>query len=116
MTVMHEMAVTESVLDIVTRHAHQAKALRVVRVHLVVGELASIVDDSVQFYFGFLSQGSIAEGAELVFRRIPVELECGACGNRWQPVTADWACSQCGASRARIVSGREFYVDSIEVE
>jgi hydrogenase nickel incorporation protein HypA/HybF len=113
---MHELAVTESVVNIVNRHAREADARRVLRIHLVVGELSSIVDDSVQFYFDYLSQDPLAEGAELVFERLPVTLQCGACGHQWQPPTADWTCPECSVAQAHIVAGREFYVDSIEVE
>ncbi len=114
--IMHELSVTESVMDIVRRHAERAGASRVLRINLVIGELSSIVDDSVQFYFDFLSRDTIAAGAELAFRRLPVGLICGACGHRWQPRDADWTCPSCGAASARIDTGREFYVDSIEVE
>lgn len=113
---MHELSVTESVIEIITRHAEQAEAKRIVRVYLVVGELSSIVDDSVQFYFDFLAQDTLAKGAELVFRRLPVTLECGSCRHQWEPNSADWICPSCGASQARVIKGREFYVDSIEVE
>lgn len=113
---MHELSVTESVLDIVCRHANRATAKRILRIHLVVGELSSIIDDSVQFYFDFLSQDTIAEGAELIFQRLPVALRCPACGDQWSPTTADWTCPSCGLAKASIVAGREFYVDSIEVE
>ena len=113
---MHELAVTESILDIVCRHAEQADAERILSINLVIGELSSIVDDSVQFYFDYLSQGTLASGAELVFERLAVALHCTDCGHEWQPGTADWTCPVCGVARARIVAGREFYVDSIEVE
>lgn len=113
---MHELAVTESIMDIVRRHAERAGVSRVLRIHLVIGELSSIVDDSVQFYFDYLSRDTIAAGAELAFRRLPVELICGACQHRWRPADADWTCPACGAASARVDTGREFYVDSIEVE
>jgi len=113
---MHELAVTESILDIVCRHAKRAEARRIMSIHLVIGELSSIVDDSVQFYFDYLSQGTLASGAQLVFERLAVRLRCAVCGHKWQPGTADWTCPECGLARARIVAGREFYVDSIEVE
>lgn len=113
---MHELAVTENILDIVCRHAREARATHVLSIHLVVGELSSIVDDSVQFYFDFLSRDTLAEGAGLAFERLPVGLKCGACGHTWQPDGGDWTCSSCGAARAHVVAGREFYVDSIEVE
>jgi hydrogenase nickel incorporation protein HypA/HybF len=113
---MHELSVTQNVLDIVCRHAEQAKARRVVRIHLVVGELSSIIDDSVQFYFDYLAQDTLAAGAELSFSRLAATVRCEACGHSWQPQDADWTCPSCGQAQARIVAGREFYVDSIEVE
>jgi len=70
----------------------------------------------VQFYFDFVSQGTLAEGAELSFRRVAVEVECGACGHVWHPEDADWTCPACGEAKARVRAGREFYIDSIDVE
>ena len=113
---MHELSVTENILDIVTRHAQQAKARRIVRIHLVIGELSSLVDDCVQFYFDYLARDTLAAEAELVFERVPVTLRCPQCAHTWQPDSADWTCPACGKAQATIQAGREFYVDSIEVE
>ena len=113
---MHELSVTENILDIVTRHAQEADARRVLSIHLVIGELSSIVDDCIQFYFDFLAQNTPAAGAQLVFERIPVTLRCPLCAHTWQPDTADWTCPNCGKAQAVVAAGRELYVDSIEVE
>jgi hydrogenase nickel incorporation protein HypA/HybF len=113
---MHELAVTQNILEIVTRHAEQAQAQRVLRVNLVIGALSGIVDDSVQFCFDFLTANTIAAGAMLSFARRPVRVVCGACQHAWSPPDADWTCPACGAAQARVVEGREFYIDSIEVE
>jgi hydrogenase nickel incorporation protein HypA/HybF len=48
---MHEMVVTENILNIATRHALHAGAKRVTDIHITIGQLSSIVDDSVQFYW-----------------------------------------------------------------
>ncbi|NLV73882.1 MAG: hydrogenase maturation nickel metallochaperone HypA [Chloroflexi bacterium] len=113
---MHELAVTESIISVVERHAREAQAQRVLRIHLRIGELASIVDDSVQFYFDQLSPGTLAEGAQLVFERLPISLRCRACGHCWQPSAGDWTCPACGASKAALAGGNEFQIDHIEVE
>ena len=113
---MHELAVTESIVEIVQRHAQRVGAARVRRIHLLIGDLSSIVDDSVQFYFDFVSQGTLVEGAELVFHRRAVALTCAACGHRWEPADADWTCPACQAQQAQVIQGREFFVESIEVD
>jgi len=113
---MHELAVTENIIEVVKRHAEQADAKRVLKIHLVIGELASIVDDCIQFYFDYMSRDTIMQQAELVFERIPVSLCCKDCQHHWSPAAGDWTCPACGAARAELVAGREFYIDRIEIE
>jgi hydrogenase nickel incorporation protein HypA/HybF len=113
---MHELSITESVLEIVLRHAQSANAQHVRNIQLVIGDLASIVDDSVQFYWDIISKDTLAEGAKLHFRRLPVELLCLDCQHHFQPAPDRYECPNCGSTRLQIISGREFYVDSIDVE
>lgn len=113
---MHELSVTEEMLRIATEHAQEAQAKRITSIHLVVGDLSSIVDDSVQFYFDFLSKGTIAEGARLRFTRVAPRLRCRKCGGEFAMRPMDWTCPHCGAAGGDVVAGREFYLDAIEVE
>lgn len=113
---MHELAVTQQVLDVVVRHAEEAQATRINRVELVIGDMTSFVNDAVQFCFDLLSQGTIAEDAELVFRRIPVRIRCRRCETEFAPDDMDWTCPVCGAYAGDVIAGREFYVDNIEVD
>lgn len=113
---MHELAVTESIRDIALRHAQAAGAKRVTDVYLVIGRLSSIVDDSVQFYWDIISQGTPVEGARLHFRRAPIEVVCLDCGARYNPPDDDLACPACRSERIRIVAGEEFCLEAIDVE
>ncbi|HQF69985.1 MAG TPA: hydrogenase maturation nickel metallochaperone HypA, partial [Promineifilum sp.] len=76
---MHELAITESILEIALRHGRSAGATRITDLHLVIGELSSVVDESVQFYWDIVSEGTAAAGATLHFRRVPARLVCRAC-------------------------------------
>ncbi len=58
---MHELAVTESILEIALRHSGEAGAQRITDLHLVIGELSTIIDESVQFYWDFVSEGTPAD-------------------------------------------------------
>jgi hydrogenase nickel incorporation protein HypA/HybF len=113
---MHELSVTQNVIDIVVKHAKQAEAHRVLGINLVVGELAGFVDDSIQFYFDMLSPGTIAEGAKLAIRRVPARIRCRACGEEFALQDLNWLCPKCSAVGGAVVQGREFLVESIEVE
>lgn len=113
---MHELTVTESILEIVIRHGEQAGAQSITDINLVIGDLSSIVDDSVKFYWDMLSEGTIAEGAALHFNRIQTEMECLECQRRYQPAGGDLSCPECASRKVKIISGEEFFVDSIEVE
>jgi hydrogenase nickel incorporation protein HypA/HybF len=116
LAVMHELAVAQSILDISIRHAEQADAKRITDINLVIGQFSSIVDDSVQFYWDIIADGTMAEGAALHFDRIPGEMTCGNCGHTFHPSDKTFACPACDSGFVRITKGDEFRVDSIDVE
>ena len=114
---MHELPVTQGILDVAIKAAQANKAARITAIHLVVGELSSIVDDSVQFYFDLLSRDTIAAGAILNITRRAAAATCLDCQYLFDvhaPLAT--ACPQCGGLRLRVAGGREFYVDSIDVD
>jgi hydrogenase nickel incorporation protein HypA/HybF len=113
---MHELSVTETLLEIALRHARKASAQRISRLNIVIGELSSIVDESVQFYWDIVARDTIAEGAELHFERVDGVLRCLACGKRFSLHEKDFACPSCGANRVAAVGGDDFRLDSIEIE
>ncbi len=113
---MHELPITQHILEIVLRHAEAARATRVTDVYLVIGQLSSYVDESVQFYWDALARGTLAEGAQLHFEPVKAEVECQACGARsaWSQIAA--GCPRCGDLRLKAVAGEEFYVRAIRVQ
>jgi hydrogenase nickel incorporation protein HypA/HybF len=113
---MHELSVTESILEIACRHAEQAQAARVTDVHLVIGRLSSIIDDSVQFYWDLISKETLCEDARLHFKRTPAILTCQDCHQEFELTTELIPCPNCGSARIRVLSGDEFNIESIEIE
>jgi hydrogenase nickel incorporation protein HypA/HybF len=114
---VHELPVTQGILDVALEAAHGAGAQSIFAINLVIGDLSSIVDDSEQFYFDILSRGTPAEGAILRFQRRPATVHCWDCGHEFEaaiPLTP--TCLLCGGGRLEISGGREFRVESIEVD
>lgn len=112
---MHELAVTESILDIALAHAKKAEAIQVTAINIVMGRLTTIVDDSVQFYWDIISQDTICAGAKLNFERIPAQLACLNCGNQYTLADELTPCPQCQSDRVKVIAGENFHLDSIEI-
>ena len=114
---MHELAITESLLEITLKHAETAGAKKVNALNIVIGQMSSVVDESVQFYWDFVAKDTIAAGATLHFERIPARFHCHACqtefGLNGQP---DFLCPNCGSAQVRVIGGEEFRLESIDVE
>jgi hydrogenase nickel incorporation protein HypA/HybF len=113
---MHELAVTQSILDIALKNAEKVSAKRITGINLVIGRLASVVDDSIQFYWDILSDGTIAKGAQLNFTRMRTEMCCLDCGNIFTPGEDTFACPVCEGNRVRVSQGDELRIESIDVE
>ena len=122
---MHEMSVTQAVLDMALEHA---KDHRITDIYLQVGRMSLIVPASVEFYFEVLSKGTPAEGARLHFEIQPVEMTCVDCGRQAdltefmdeQPraimvKALDRGC-ECGSKNLRVTGGTGFNMLSLGVE
>jgi len=112
---MHELAATQSILSLALDEAAKAGAASITKVSLRVGEWSTIEPDCVRFCFDVLAKGTPAEGAELAVELVPVRYECEACGLHYTPADGGFSCPGCSGRRGKLVSGRELYVDSIEV-
>ena len=113
---MHELAITESIINIAVKHAQAAKATRVTDIYVTLGQLSSVVDDSVQFYWDMISEGTLCQGALLHFTRVPARLVCLECGTEYGIEQEMEPCPKCSSFKMKLLSGEEFFLDSIAVE
>jgi len=113
---MHELAITQSMFDLVLEQANKAEARKVGKINLVIGEMTGVVSDCVQFYFDFISKGTLAEGATLSFVMVPPKAKCQGCDKLFELKEFNWTCPYCGGNNLQIVAGEELFVESIEVE
>jgi hydrogenase nickel incorporation protein HypA/HybF len=116
---MHELPVIQSILDIVLNHARMNQVSRVYSIALAIGELSDLQDEWLQRYFDYISKGTLAEGARLVIERTPVVLKCANCAKEI-PVKPgemqDVICPECGNKELTLISGREYFIKSMEAQ
>ena len=113
---MHELPITQSILDIALNEADAAGSTKITTIYLVVGELSGVSGECVQFYFDILKKGNIAEEATLDFRHVPAKFKCRDCLTEFTLKDSYWLCPDCESFNVEILSGKECYIESLEVE
>ena len=113
---MHEIALAESILNIVEETARNQGAARVTELRLEIGELANVEIEALQFGLEVTLRGSLADGAQVEILTIPGQGQCLECGAIvWLPTLYD-PCPQCGGYPVRPTGGQEMRVKDILVE
>lgn len=113
---MHEMAIAESIIDIVTAKAESDGFTRVKEIRIEVGEMTGVVPDSLRFSFGFVSRGTLADGAELRVARLPITAACRGCGKGFTVKGIAFKCPHCGAASFHITGGKELRIVELDVD
>lgn len=108
---MHEMAITQSVVDAV---CEQAAGRRVHSVRLEVGALCAVVPDSMLFCFDLITEGTAAEGARLDLDIRPGAARCRTCGADFTLGDLILLCP-CGSADVEVTAGAELRILSMEV-
>ncbi len=113
---MHELGITQNIVDLAERTACEHGALRVLSVAVEIGELSGISADAVDFCFGACAQGTLLEGARLIIRLIPGGVRCRACGEESSVDRQTFACPACGAWDLEILQGEELKILEVEID
>jgi len=122
---MHEMPITQALLNMVLENA---RGRRVTDVYLQVGQMSPVVSDSVEVFFAYLSKDTLAEGARLHFKRVPLGMTCQDCRrtldlSQWAAESAHVIMQRafargcdCGSKNLRVTEGVRFGLVSVDVE
>jgi hydrogenase nickel incorporation protein HypA/HybF len=112
---MHEVALAQSIVDIVRDHA-KAKAFgSVKRVFLRIGALAHVEPEALVFGFDSAARGTVADGATLEIERTPGTAFCAACGKDVEVSARVSDCPACGSAQLLVTGGDEMRVTELEV-
>jgi len=115
---MHELQITERILEVVLKHAGPQDVTRIVRIHLRIGALSDLEDEWIQHYFDYLSRGTVAENAQLAITRAPAVVRCHSCSCSFEVRREEIGraqCPECGETSLELVAGREYMIENMEV-
>ncbi|PYF02696.1 hydrogenase-3 nickel incorporation protein HypA [Rhodopseudomonas faecalis] len=113
---MHEMALCESVIEIIEREAQQQNFSKVRAVWLEIGALSHVEPEALRFCFSAVSRNTIAAEARFEIIGVPGEAWCMKCAatvplaQRYEP------CPRCGGHQLQVTAGEELRVKELEVD
>ena len=115
---MHEYPVTKRIIEIAEKYGLEHSARSVTAINLVVGEASGYVADSIELYFPIVAEGTLCGNARLHIRKTEPMLRCNRCGQSFLRKPFEFSCINlgCGGEGEPTETGREFYVESIEID
>lgn len=113
---MHEVGITQSIVEIAERHAREQGAKKVLSVTVLIGALSGVVPEAVEFCFEACTRETLLEGARLVIERVPGRGRCIDCGAEIDLDPDTFACPPCGAFALERLQGEELRILELEVD
>lgn len=111
---MHELGIAQEILNTALETGKREGASKIMSVHVKVGQHTTVDVADFRFCFDALKARTIAAEAELVVETA-LPAACRVCKTSFFPTQDPSACPACGSSEVEIMSGREVYVDSVEL-
>ena len=112
---MHEMALAESVMQIVEETARKhAAAVRAV--WLEIGRLSHVEPEALRFAFDVVKRDGPARGARLEIVSTDGSAWCMKCSEVVTIARLGDACPRCGSYQLQVTAGDQMRVKEIEIE
>ena len=122
---MHEAAIAQSIIHTVLEEAVKQEAIKVESVEIEIGELTFLGIDQVEFWVKTNFEGTVAQGATILFKRVKAEIHCNACEFQGALAVKEdpgyhlnlplFSCPKCESSDIEITRGKEALIRRIHI-
>jgi hydrogenase nickel incorporation protein HypA/HybF len=109
---MHELAITQSIVDACSERAGEARVSRVV---VEVGCLSGVSVEALRFCYDVCAAGTALDGSTLAIVEIAGRARCRSCSKRFT-VNDYLAVCACGCADLEFTTGDELRVKHMEVQ
>ena len=113
---MTERELANQVLEAVDRAAYQNAVHHVSRVRIAVGVRRHFDFELLDHTFADAARGTVADGAKLLVKLLPVKRSCHGCGRTFEGSARDLGCPHCGHAYTEALTGEEVKLLDIEVD
>ena len=113
---MHELSLTQSMIEIAEEHARREGATVITVVTMEIGALSGVMPEAIEFAFEACSKGTLADGATLEILRIPALGLCQECTTECAIESLLDSCPECGSYALDILQGQEMALTEMEID
>jgi hydrogenase nickel incorporation protein HypA/HybF len=115
---MHEFSMCEGIVEntLIEFEKFGNKNARLLKVKVVIGKLHRIVTDTLVFAFEVLTRETPIKGSVLELEQIAVTCMCNDCMCKSEITPPLFKCGKCSSGNLTIISGKELYIESLEVD
>ena len=111
---MHELALAQNIVEIVSEEAAQHGLGRVDRLALRIGELRAVVPELLETCLEIAGRGTVAEGAKLELEVVPGRARCISCDEQFPVAELLFLCPKCNQPGGEITAGQELRLVELE--
>lgn len=112
---MHELGIVVGIFDMLEEIMNEQKLTEISKVNITIGELSGILPDYFKECWNVARLGSAFDKTELVLSPLPAVAKC-TCGEEYEMMKNSRICPACHKTDYKIISGKEFSIDSIEAK
>lgn len=113
---MHELSIAMNILGIAEEESKRRGGVRVVAVHLKLGELSGVVKEALLSAFEIAREGSSLPDSKLIVEDVPIDVFCPRCDRETRAASPQLLqCVECGTPTGNVIRGRELEVAALEI-
>lgn len=114
---MHELSLAYSLVEMAEDYLSKSEGAKITAITLSIGEHSGVVPSAMEFAFPeAIKDKNYWDGCELIIKEIPVKLFCSECGQEKYPQINMIICPSCHSGNIEILEGKDFFLQSMEVE
>lgn len=113
---MHELSIVENIFKIIENNTSKYNFEKVKIINLKIGKLSAVAPSALLFAFEILSKDTKFEGAKININEVPIMVFCKKCNKENIIDSHNFSCPVCKFKDTEIISGRELYIEDVEIE
>ncbi len=120
---VHELSIAQNLVNIATEAieaeypAGNLPTVRVREVHLRLGQLAGVVEESLQFCYDVVTRETLLEDSRLVIEKLPIVVYCPSCQAEFElPNIQQFRCPYCQTPTGDVRQGKEMELAAIHFD